>query len=124
MAENCNKQQQLDNSVATYNLTDTMFPTRITNGTVSAIDNISIDISHIGKYIICPFIKGMSDHDTEIIRLQTIFTQNKLNEIKSYETLISTPLVTLRLNWAVRPGIMFLMKMMLITCLIIFISHI
>lgn len=53
LAKNCNKQQQLDNLLATYNLISTIrFPTRIINGTVSKIDNIFIDISHIGKHTI------------------------------------------------------------------------
>ena len=48
MAKNCNKWQQLDNLLAAYNLISTIrFPTRIINGTVSATDNIFIDISHI-----------------------------------------------------------------------------
>jgi hypothetical protein len=38
----------LDNLLAAYNLISTIrFPTRITNGTVSATDNIFVDISHI-----------------------------------------------------------------------------
>ena len=50
--ENCNKRQQLDALVATYNLISTVrFPTRSLNGTASAIDNIFIDISHSGIYL-------------------------------------------------------------------------
>jgi hypothetical protein len=51
MADSCSKRQQLDNLLATYNLISTVrFPTRSTNGTISAIDNVFIDISHISKF--------------------------------------------------------------------------
>jgi hypothetical protein len=83
LAENCNKRQQLDNLLATYNLVSTIeFPTRITNGSASAIDNIYIDISHIGSYTACPVINGLSDHDAQVIRLENIITHKKLNESK------------------------------------------
>jgi exonuclease III len=79
LAENCNKRQQLDNLLATYNLISTIgFPTRITNGSASAIDNIFIDISHIGRYTACPVINGLSDHDAQVIRLENIFTHKKI----------------------------------------------
>jgi hypothetical protein len=75
LAENCNQRQQLDNLLATYNLTSTIkFPTRI--------DNIFIDITHIGRYIVCPVINGLSDHDAHVIRLENIFTHKELNETK------------------------------------------
>lgn len=85
MAKNYNKQQQLNNLLATYNLISTStirFPTRSINRTVSEIDNIFIDISNIGKYTICPFVNGLSDHEIQIIWPQNIFTQKKLNETK------------------------------------------
>jgi hypothetical protein len=83
LAENCNKRQQLDNLLATYNLISTIgFPTRITNGSASVIDNIFVDVSHIGRYTACPFINGLSDHDAQVIRLENIFTHKKLNETK------------------------------------------
>jgi hypothetical protein len=54
----------LDNLLATYNLASTIgFPTRIANGSASAIGNIYVDISHIGRYTACPVINGLSDHD-------------------------------------------------------------
>lgn len=75
LAKDCNNRQQLDNLLATYNLiSTTRLPTRLINRTVSATDNIFIDILHIGKYAVCP-INGLSDHDTQIIRIQNIFTQ-------------------------------------------------
>ena len=71
--ENCNKREQLDALLATCNLISTIrFPTRSLNGSSSAIDNIFIDISHCGKYIVAPFINGLSDHDGQInIQKQT-----------------------------------------------------
>jgi hypothetical protein len=47
-----------------------------------ATDNIFIDISHIGRYTVCPVINGLSDHDAQVIRLENIFTHKKLNETK------------------------------------------
>jgi len=85
LADNCSKRQQLDNLLATYeyNLISTVrFPTRSTNGTISAIDNVFIDVSHIGKYTTCSFINGPSDHDAQVIKLENILTQNKLSETK------------------------------------------
>jgi hypothetical protein len=43
---------------------------------------IFIDISHIGRYTVCPVINGLSDNDTQVIRLGNIFTHKKLNETK------------------------------------------
>jgi hypothetical protein len=63
--------------LATFNLTGTVhFQTRITNGSISAIDNICIDKTR--NYSINPFINGMSDHDTQVITLKNIFLQKRL----------------------------------------------
>jgi exonuclease III len=57
LAENCNKRQQLDNLLATYNLVSTIeFPTRTANGCTSIIDNIYIDKIHTWRYIAFPVI--------------------------------------------------------------------
>jgi hypothetical protein len=52
LAHNCNKRQQLENLVATYNLISAVqFATRIISRTNSAVDNNTfVDISHIRKY--------------------------------------------------------------------------
>jgi hypothetical protein len=83
LAENCNKRQQLDNLLATYNIVSTTeFPTRIANGCTSIIDNIYIDKIHTGRYIACPVINGLPDHDTQLIKLENVFMQKKANEVK------------------------------------------
>jgi len=62
--ENCTNRQQLDSVLATYNLIGIIhFPARITDGSISAIDNICIDKTR--NYSISPFINGMSDHDAQ-----------------------------------------------------------
>lgn len=126
LADNCSKWQQLDNLLATYNLISIVqFPSRSTDGTISAIDNIFIDISHISKYTICSFINCQSDHDAQVIKLENILTQNKLNETKITRNFNKYSIDDfVRSDWAMRPGIVVLMKMMLIKCLIISITHI
>jgi len=59
--------------LATYNFISIVrFPTRSLNGSISAIDNIFIDISHKGKYSLYPLINGLSDDDRQIIQLENI----------------------------------------------------
>ena len=80
---NWKKRQQLDTLLATYNLISTVwFPTRSLNGSISAIDNIFIDIFHIGTYIFCPLINGLSDHDGQIIKLENISVQNQSKDTR------------------------------------------
>jgi hypothetical protein len=72
--ENCTKRQQLDLVLATYNLKGTVhFPTRITNGSISAICNIFIDKAQ--NYTVSLFTNGMSDHAAQLITLNNIFLQ-------------------------------------------------
>jgi hypothetical protein len=77
--ENCHKQRQLDALFATYNLISAVqFPTRSLNGSVSAIDNVFIDISHSGKYTLDLLINGLSDRDGRIIKLENTNSHMKL----------------------------------------------
>jgi hypothetical protein len=60
--ERCKKRQQLDALLQTYNLIGTVsFPTRKTNASTSAVDNIFIAKTKTSA--IYPFINGLSDHD-------------------------------------------------------------
>ena len=69
--------EQLDSVLATYNLIGTVhFPARITNGSISATDNICIDKAR--NYSISHFISGMSDHDAQVINLKNIFLQKQV----------------------------------------------
>jgi exonuclease III len=82
--EKCNKRQQLDALFATYNLISmVLFPTRSLNGSVSATDNIFIDISHSGKYTLHPLINGLSDHDGQIIKLENISMHKQSHETRT-----------------------------------------
>jgi exonuclease III len=62
-------QTRLQNVFNTFNLHGTVhFPTRITNTSTKAIDNIFLDDSN--NYIIKPHINGLSDHDAQILQLE------------------------------------------------------
>jgi hypothetical protein len=82
--ENCNKRQQLDALLATYNLISTVrFPTTSLNGSISATDNIFIDLSHCGKCTLEPFINGPSNHDGQIIKLEIINMQKQPHKTRT-----------------------------------------
>jgi endonuclease/exonuclease/phosphatase family metal-dependent hydrolase len=75
--DNCHNRQQLDNVLSTYNLNVTVyFPTRITNDSATAIDNIFVDKTR--KYTISPFINGLSDHDAQLLPLKNITLQRRI----------------------------------------------
>ncbi|GFG40665.1 hypothetical protein Cfor_06702 [Coptotermes formosanus] len=64
--EDSKNRQQLDTLLATFNLHATVkFPTRIMNGTVSAIDNIMVDKAT--NYTISPITNGLSEHDAQLL---------------------------------------------------------
>ena len=58
------------------------FSTRSLNRSSSAIDNIFIDRTHIGKYAVYPLINGLSDHDGQIIKLDNIRMQTQSSDTK------------------------------------------
>jgi hypothetical protein len=60
---------QLINLLNMFNLKGTVsFYTRITSTSATTIDNIFIDKD--SSYLISPWINGLSDHDTQILRLE------------------------------------------------------
>lgn len=74
--EKCTKRQQLDSLLATYNLNGKVhFPTRITNGSISVIANIFLDMTR--NYTISLFINSMSNHYAQLITLNNIFYRNE-----------------------------------------------
>jgi hypothetical protein len=74
--ENSNNKLQLDSLLASYNLHSVVdFPTRVTNSSCTAIDNIFIN-KHINvdfSIQSCP--NGLSDHDAQILTLNDIQIQ-------------------------------------------------
>jgi hypothetical protein len=48
------------------------FPTRCQKNSATAIDDIFIDIDRKNNYSLCPIINGLSDHDAQLITLNTI----------------------------------------------------
>jgi len=78
--ENCNKSQQLDALLQTYNLIGTVsFPTRKSKASSTAIDNIFI--TRTKNYIINPHINGLSDHEVQIIMIENTVLTNQTNKI-------------------------------------------
>ena len=68
---NNNKKIKVENLLNTYNLIGTVsFPTRITNSSHSAIDNIFVDKKN--NYTIKPHINGLSDHDAQLITIKDL----------------------------------------------------
>ena len=72
-----------------YNIKSTVnFPTKISNGSSTANDNIFIDLSR--NFTINPLVNGSSDHDTQLLKLQNIaapiheFTSCYVMDINSF----------------------------------------
>jgi hypothetical protein len=62
-----NRKKKLDLLLASFNLLSTMnFPIRLQSGSATAIDNIFIDASLQGNYVIYPLFNGLSDHDAQL----------------------------------------------------------
>jgi len=88
--DNTNNKLQLDTLLASYELYSIAdFPTRISNTSSTAIDNIFIDILKNTNYTITPLPNGLSDHDAQILTLHNIkrynikanyFTKRLINE--------------------------------------------
>ena len=77
--ENC-KKRQLDALLQTYNLIGTVsIPTRKTNASTSAVDNIFI--ARTKTNIIYPFINGLSDHGAQILVTENIVLPKQINNI-------------------------------------------
>jgi hypothetical protein len=78
--ENCKKRQHLDPLLHTYNLIGTVsLPTRKTNTSITAIDNIFI--ARTKNYIIDPFNNGLSDHEAQILVIENIVLTKQRNNI-------------------------------------------
>jgi len=78
-----NRRSQLDAVLNSYNLVGIAeFQTRFGLNSQTAIDNVFIDTSTIRKYDLYPFINGLSDHDAQLLILNT--GQKKENECHAY----------------------------------------
>ena len=78
--ENCNKRQQLDALLQTYNLIGTVsFPTCKSKASSTTIENIFI--TRTKNYIINPHINGLSDHEAQIIMIENTVLTNQTNKI-------------------------------------------
>jgi hypothetical protein len=78
-----NRRKQLDALLSSFNLFSTVcFPTRILNGSVSAIVNIFVDFCRKGNYTISPHVNGLSDHDGQLIHMNNINLQNSISSVQ------------------------------------------
>jgi hypothetical protein len=50
------------------------FPTRPQNNSATAIDNIFIDVSLQGNYVVYPLCNGLSDHNAQLIALTELIS--------------------------------------------------
>ena len=70
------QRKQLDNLLLLYNLVGIVdIPTRLTNTSSTAIDNIFIDVSEFHDYVVTPFSNGLSDHDDQILAIRTLYSR-------------------------------------------------
>jgi hypothetical protein len=68
------QRKQLDNLLLLYNLVGIVdFPTRLTNTSTTAIDNIFIDVSRFHYYVVTSFPNGLSDHDAQILAFNVLY---------------------------------------------------
>jgi len=75
--DNTNSKLQLDSLLLSYDLYSMVdFPTRISNCSSTAIDNIFIDKFKNTNFTIKPLPNGLSDHDAQILILPDIKIQN------------------------------------------------
>jgi hypothetical protein len=78
-----NRRSQLDAVLHSYNLAGIVkFSTKFDLNSHTAIDNVFIDTSTIGKYDLYPLINGLSDHDTQLLILNN--GQKKEKEYHTY----------------------------------------
>jgi hypothetical protein len=78
-----NKRVQLDDILSTFNLTSIIsFPARVQRNSVSAIDNVFVDLSSIGKFKIKPQCNGLSEHNEQMLLLNEIPLQTKISNSK------------------------------------------
>ena len=98
--QNCNKRQQLDALLQTYNLTGTVsFPTRKSKASFTAIDNIFI--TKTKNYIINPHINGLSDHKAQIIMIENTVLTNKITTKRDIndQSILEFQLLLSNENW-------------------------
>jgi hypothetical protein len=68
-----NKKKQMELLLASYDLLSTVnFPTRIRNGSATAIDNIFVNVSLQWNYVIYPLFNRLSEHDAQLIVLTEV----------------------------------------------------
>jgi hypothetical protein len=73
------KKNQLDNILHSFNLSSIIkFPTRIGMNSFSTIDNVFIDNSYLDKFDVTPIINGLSDHDSQLLKIQLVQKQNNV----------------------------------------------
>jgi hypothetical protein len=73
LAENKIKNPLLYSLLPPYNLTSTVYcPARIQNNSVTAIDDILINVTKFDDYIFSPLVNRLSDHNVQLITINDI----------------------------------------------------
>ena len=87
-----NQRSQLDAVLHSYNLVGIVeFPTRFGPNSQTAIDNVYVDTSTIGKYELYLLINGLSDHDAQLLILNKGQKRKRNVILTSKEKSISIP---------------------------------
>jgi exonuclease III len=78
------RKNQLDNLLLSYNLTSIItFPTRLQNTSATAIDNMFLDTSRLKEYTVIPIINGLSDHDAQLLKINTEISHRPMSKLKT-----------------------------------------
>ena len=79
---------QLDNLLLSYNLISIInFPMRVQNTSVTAIDNIFIDVSQLESYTVTPITNNRSDHDAQLLIISTDYSHAPVHKLKTIRTI-------------------------------------
>jgi endonuclease/exonuclease/phosphatase family metal-dependent hydrolase len=77
LIESNRKKKQLASLLTTYNLLHTVnFATRTQNESSTATDNIFVDNSRLQSSSTSPLIKGLSDHDAQLLTINNNIYNN------------------------------------------------
>ena len=75
---------QLDNLLLFCNLTSIInFPTRVENTSITAVDNIFIDVFQLESYTATSIINDMSEHDAQLLIINTDYSHVPIHTLKT-----------------------------------------
>jgi len=93
------KESKLDNLLLSYKLYSTVnFPATIHNNSITAVDYIFIDKVKYENYSIHPLVNGLSDHDAQIITINNITVDKRINKTQSIRKFNKFPISQFAVN--------------------------